>query len=170
MKLPLYDELKIKNFKVDNLVERFKKANVGESPYYIHIDHIEMSSSEVIKNIEQALKEIGIYPGIPYPLAIITKENIQENCKLKVFSSKENVTPYFSNLKPKRLKGKEIGLLNKVDALTQKIKNLDIYPIMDEFQEKIKKQRLLSKNINFLSKLEHTINNIKPTDDEIEDE
>ena len=103
MKLPLYDELKIKNFKIDNLVERFKKANVGESPYYIHIDHIEMSSSEVIKNIEQALKEIGVYPGIPYPLAIITKENIQENCKLKVFSSKENVTPYFSNLKPKRL-------------------------------------------------------------------
>lgn len=170
MKLPLYDELKIKNFNVENLTERFKKARVCESPYYIHIDHIEMDAKEVIKNIEEALKIIGLYPGIPYPLAIITKKAIDYHGKLELFSSKENVTNYFSNLKPKRLKGKEIGLLNKVDALAQKINNLDIYPILESFKEKIRDQRILSKNIAFLSKLEHTNDHIKNIDDELEDE
>ncbi len=166
MKLPLFDELKIKNFEVESLCDRFKRSKVGESPYFIEIDHADDSAEIIISNIEKALRTIGVHPSIPYPTVVITKANLNYGGGVQVFKNSEHITKYFNSLKSRRLKGKEIGLLNKVDALVQKIINLDTYKILDNFNQKIGNQRQLTRNIQLVEKIDRAIAQTREEDDE----
>lgn len=168
MRIPIFDELKIKNFRLENLIDRLKRSKVGESPFYINADGLDTPVKEIINNLDSALKSLNVHPNYPYPLFVITKETVDYHGPIQIVANTSLLPEYFSVLKPRRLKGKEVGLLNKVYALSQKIINLNIYETLGNFQENIRIQREVSNRVKLISKMDKVIGHLKKEDSDYE--
>lgn len=155
MKLPVYEELIIKNYKINSLVEKFQTIGVGYCPIYVDFSEIKKETAlEKIAILLEALKKIEVSTIFPYPFYIISPY-LDSNCGFPTVKSKEDLPDHF-NKKTKRLKGKEEGLLNKTNFIARRLGNLNpgkeykkIGPLMKEQ----KKLFTLSVELEYYEKL-----------------
>lgn len=154
MKIPIFEEIVLKGTTLAELKEAISDSRVGKVPCYINL--FEMRSDELdslVINLEQTILEEGLHPRFPYPLFLVTKKSVRSLIPT-VRSVRELPEHYFK--KVKRPNNKELQLLNKLSLKVDKIKNLELYKIMEEFRESADAQKKLyqeTKELFFLESL-----------------
>ncbi|OUR97152.1 hypothetical protein A9Q84_12560 [Halobacteriovorax marinus] len=151
MRIPIYEELTIEDFSLENLRQTFNDCKVGLIPMYSSFHGLSPKERPIAAmNIEVALKELDIYPFYPYPFYIISETAIR-GITISVFSKVEDLPSHYFK-KAKRLKNKELLLLNKTTLLAEKVFNNDLYQKEDILKEGYANQKELyrkSKELNF---------------------
>lgn len=132
MRLPVFEEIILKNFNETNLRKKLNLLEIGETPYFINLTGMPLESAlqrlEALKNI---LHELEINTFFPYPLFIIHPE-IKELPDFPVVSEERLLPTHFMK-KTRRLRGREISLLNKTNLLAKKSTNLEISKNWEKF-------------------------------------
>lgn len=154
-KIPIYNEIIIDGLNTEQLRQRLASLQIGSLPYYIVIH--EQDQQVVIKRINSILsivEELGLSVYFPYPLYIITTK-LDQHPNIQISPSVEELPRYFFK-KIRRLKPKEISILNKNKVLSSKISNENILKKHRELKSMLKKNRELSnisREIDFYQKI-----------------
>ena len=155
MRIPIYEELILKHYTLDYLREKIGECKIGLVPMYTSFHNIsEKERPTAALNIEQILKELEIHPKFPYPFYIISETPIN-SITISVFNKVENLPIHFFK-KAKRLKNKELALLNKSTLLAEKVINNDLYAKDEDLLKGYQGQKTLyraSKELNFYEKI-----------------
>ncbi|PIK15431.1 hypothetical protein [Halobacteriovorax sp. JY17] len=159
MRIPIYEELVLDHFSTDYLKEKIKASKVGSLPMYTSLHNVsEAERANVVSNIEQALKELHKNPLFPYPYYIVSETPIKGTL-MSVFQSVDELPSHYFK-KSKRLKNKELMLLNKVGVLNEKVINMNLYENQKIIQESAVDQRSLykqTKELNFYEEIAYLI-------------
>lgn len=106
---------------------------IATNPAYMIVD--DLGGKELLDMLDllsEVLAEIKAHPKLPYPFFIISRANVKHK-DFHIVSSKETITNYY-RLKIKKLKKRELNLLNKVNMIVERIHN---YPL-NEYLEQMK--------------------------------
>ncbi len=158
MKIPIYEEILIDNFDIENIKIQIEESRIGQVPAYINLAGMKKQEIEIlVANLEQILVDLNLHPNFPYPLYLITPTRPKTflNC---VNSVKELPDHFFK--KVKRPTNKEIYLLNKLSIKVEKIKNLDLYNLLNKLDDDSISQELLfleTKELYFLEELKSVL-------------
>ncbi|WP_372653104.1 hypothetical protein [Halobacteriovorax sp.] len=126
MRIPIYEELILDNYSVEYLKDIIKSSKIGSLPMYSSLHNIPNAEKPlVISNIEIALRELQKSPYFPYPYYIVSDYNLK-SAEIEIFNSVEELPSHYFK-KSKRLKNKELMLLNKVSVICEKVSNMQIY-------------------------------------------
>ncbi|WP_127715891.1 hypothetical protein [Halobacteriovorax sp. HLS] len=151
MRIPIYEELILNQYNVEYLREELGKSKLGLIPMYTSLHLIsDKERPTAAMNIEQVLKELEIHPRYPYPFYIISETPIR-SISITVVEHVQNLPLHYFK-KAKRLKNKELALLNKATLLAEKVVNNDLYQKEIDLKEGYTHQVLLyrkSKELNF---------------------
>lgn len=154
MKIPIFEEILLKSDQLPDMREAIKDSRIGKVPSYINLSAIRSDNLEsLIINLEQIILEEGLHPRFPYPLYLITSKSVRSLVP-SVRSVRDLPEHYFK--KVKRPNNKELQLLNKLSLKVDKIKNLELYKIMEDFRESADAQKKLyqvTKELFFLETL-----------------
>ncbi len=166
MKIPIFEEILLKGIQLMDLKDAITNSKIGKVPCYINLSETRLEEMEtMVINLEQVILEAGLHPRFPYPLYLITKKSIHSLLP-SVRSVRDLPEHYFK--KVKRPNNKELQLLNKLSLKVDKIKNLELYQIMEEFRESADAQKKLyqeTKELFFLETLNHKLTaKVKPKD------
>ena len=159
MRIPIYEELVLDNFSPDYLKEKLKLSRIGALPMYTSLHSVaESERAHVVSLIEIALKELNKSPLFPYPYYIVSETPISGSL-MSIFSSVDDLpTHYFK--KSKRLKNKELMLLNKVAVLNETVLNMNLYENQKVIQDSSLDQKNLyiqTKELNFYEQVAYLI-------------
>ena len=159
MRIPIYEELVLDNFSPEYLKEKFKLSKIGALPTYTSLHNVtESERAHVVSTIEVALKDLRKSPLFPYPYYIVSDTPISGSL-MSIFSSVDELpTHYFK--KSKRLKNKELMLLNKVSVLNETVLNMDLYESQKVIQDSSLDQKKLytqTKELNFYEQVVYMI-------------
>lgn len=158
MKIPIFEELLLKGSSLTDIQSVVDDSRIGKVPCYINLSHYAPADVETaIMNLEQVILEASLHPRFPYPLYIITSKAVRTLFPT-VRSVKELPEHYFK--KVKRPNNKELQLLNKLSLKVDKIKNLQLYKIIQELRDSSDTQRRLyseTKELHFLEVLNSAI-------------
>lgn len=154
MKIPIFEEIILRSFVPQDLQESIKESRIGKVPAYINLSEVKSEDLEsIVMNIEQAILEMGSHPRFPYPLFLITRKSVNGLMPM-VRSVRELPEHYFK--KVKRPNNKEMQLLNKLSLKVDKIKNLELYKIMEQLKDSADAQKKLyqeTKELYFLESI-----------------
>lgn len=158
MKIPIFEELILKGSSLQDLQLLVDDSRIGKVPCYINLTHYTPDDIDsLIMNLEQIILEAAIHPRFPYPLYIITKKVVRSLFP-SVRSVKDLPEHYFKKIK--RPNNKELQLLNKLSLKVDKIKNLQLYKIIQDLRDSSGTQRRLyneTKELYFLEVLNTAI-------------
>lgn len=158
MKIPIFEELLLKGSSLADIQAVVDDSRIGKVPCYINLSHYAPPDVEAaVMNLEQVILEASLHPRFPYPLYIITSKPVRTLFPT-VRSVKELPEHYFK--KVKRPNNKELQLLNKLSLKVDKIKNLQLYKIIQELRDSSDTQRRLyseTKELHFLEVLNSAI-------------
>ena len=151
MKIPIFEEILLKGFSINDLKAVVEDSRIGKVPCYVNLSNYNSDDLEVaIMNLEQVILENSLHPRFPYPFYLITSKTINTVFP-SVRSVKELPEHYFK--KVKRPNNKELQLLNKLSLKVDKIKNLELYKITQELKDSSNSQKKLyqeTKELHFL--------------------
>lgn len=154
MKIPIFEELLLKGSSLQDIQLVVDDSRIGKVPCYINLTHYAPNDLEAaVMNLEQVILEAALHPRFPYPLYIITTKPVRTLFPT-VRSVKELPEHYFK--KVKRPNNKELQLLNKLSLKVDKIKNLQLYKIIQDLRDSSDTQRRLyseTKELHFLEVL-----------------
>lgn len=154
MKIPIFEEVLLKGAALKDIQLVVEDSRIGKVPCYINLTHYAAADLETaVINLEQVVLEAALHPRFPYPLYIITTKTIRTLFPT-VRSVKDLPEHYFK--KVKRPNNKELQLLNKLSLKVDKIKNLQLYKIIQELRDSSDTQRRLyseTKELHFLEML-----------------
>lgn len=154
MKIPIFEEILLKGSTLQDLKAVVDDSRIGKVPCYINLTNYAAADLEnAIMNLEQVILEAAMHPRFPYPLYIITTKTVRTLFPT-VRSVKDLPEHYFK--KVKRPNNKELQLLNKLSLKVDKIKNLQLYKIIQELRDSSDAQRRLyseTKELHFLETL-----------------
>ncbi len=152
MKIPIFEELLLKSSSMKDIQLLVEDSRIGKVPCYINLTTSPSNElEELIQNLAQVILEASLHPRFPYPFYIITTKPIRSIFP-SVRSVKELPEHYFKKIK--RPNNKELQLLNKLSLKVDKIKNLELYNLIDSLKESSDSQRLLYKETKELHFLE----------------
>jgi hypothetical protein len=142
MRVPVYNEIKLKGFSLSSIKDDFRKSKVGTGPFYIDLtNHPLEEPEEVFAKVIKALQHFNINQHFPYPFYIISERTIHDSF-LKIFFIKSvKELPKYYLQKNGQIKSKESELLHKVEVLFQRIQNSDINTNLPKLKEAYKNQR-----------------------------
>lgn len=141
MKIPIFEEIPLSEINTEKLRIIVSDSRIGKVPCYINLTNLKKEEIDnLVLNLEQIILENNLHPLFPYPLYIICPFIIKSIFPW-VRTVKELPEHYFK--KVKRPSNKELLLLNKLSLKVDKIKNLELYKIVNEFKESSKSQRKL---------------------------
>jgi hypothetical protein len=154
MKIPIFEELLLSEMTIEQLRATVSDSRIGRVPCYLNLSGLKKEETErLVLNLEQIVLEHNIHPLFPYPLYLISLNPIKS-----IFPSVRTVKDlpehYFKKIK--RPSNKELQLLNKIYLKVDKIKNLELYKILNEFKDTSETQRILyneTKELYFLETL-----------------
>lgn len=154
MKIPIFEEILLNEMTAEKLRIMVSDSRIGKVPCYINLTNLKKDEAEnLILNLEQITLEHNLHPLFPYPLYIVSPYPLKS-----IFPSARTVKDlpehYFK--KVKRPNNKELQLLNKLSLKVDKIKNLELYKIINAFKESTESQRRLyneTKELYFLEML-----------------
>lgn len=151
MRIPIFEEILVTDFEIENLIALFRKKKVARPPMYIGLYNFSYTETmDKIQNISLALKALDMHPYFPYPFYVITKFKILDSPVPVATNVEELPQNYFKKIK--RLKTKELNLLNKGSMVAEKVANSDIYRKIRDLQNSLKGQKqlfLISKETHF---------------------
>lgn len=151
MKIPIFEEILLKGFNINDLKSVVEDSRIGKVPCYVNLSNYSSDDLETaIMNLEQVILENSLHPRFPYPFYVITSKTINTIFP-SVRSVKDLPEHYFK--KVKRPNNKELQLLNKLSLKVDKIKNLELYKIAQELKDSGNSQRKLyqeTKELHFL--------------------
>jgi len=154
MKIPIFEELLLKGSSLSDIQLVVDDSRIGKVPCYINLTHYTGNDLDTaIMNLEQVILEASLHPRFPYPLYIITTKAVRTLFPT-VRSVKDLPEHYFK--KVKRPNNKELQLLNKLSLKVDKIKNLQLYKIIQDLRDSSDTQRRLyseTKELHFLEVL-----------------
>jgi hypothetical protein len=154
MKIPIFEEILLKGSALSDIQLVVEDSRIGKVPCYINLTNYTGADLEnAIINLEQVILEAALHPRFPYPLYIITTKTVRTLFPT-VRSVKDLPEHYFK--KVKRPNNKELQLLNKLSLKVDKIKNLQLYKIIQELRDSSDTQRRLyaeTKELHFLEVL-----------------
>lgn len=154
MKIPIFEEITIKGTSLEDLHAVLSQSRIGKVPTYINLTTTSSTDLDyLVMNLEQVILDLSLHPRFPYPLYLITTKPVR-GLFATVRSVKELPDHYFK--KVKRPNNKELQLLNKLALKVDKIKNLELYKIMEDFRDSADDQKLLyakTKELYFLEQL-----------------
>ena len=158
MKIPIFEELLLKGPSIKDLQLIIEDSRIGKVPCYVNLTQYPANElDELIQNLAQVILEACLHPRFPYPFYIITTKSTRSIFP-SVRSVKDLPEHYFK--KVKRPNNKELQLLNKLSLKVDKIKNLELYNILDSLRDSSDSQRLLykeTKELHFLEVLDSAI-------------
>jgi len=142
MRVPVYEELIIKNTDVMSVVDVLRKSKVGRGPTYLNLnDIVESKTVNILNTLVEALKILKISPFFPYPLYVISSISPQ-HIPLPFLDNLEQLPSHFFS-KIKRLNSKELDLTHKISTLTERIANQPIEARRNELKKSMKTQKKL---------------------------
>ena len=151
IKIPVFEEIVLKDFNEESLRNLIGESRVGKVPCYISlIGHSKAELEGFIINLELILLEFNIHPQFPYPLYIVSQVPLKSICPW-VRTLKDLPDHYFKRVK--RPNNKELQILNKLSLKVDKVKNLELYKIMNELNSSALSQKelfLKTKELYFL--------------------
>lgn len=154
MKIPIFEEILLSEMTAEKLRIIVSDSRIGKVPCYLNLTSLKKDEIEkLIVNLEQIILEHNLHPLFPYPLYIVTPFAVKSIFPT-VRSVKELPEHYFKKIK--RPNNKELQLLNKLSLKVDKIKNLELYQIINEFKRSSESQRKLyneTKELYFLETL-----------------
>jgi hypothetical protein len=154
MKIPIFEELLLKGSSLQDIQLVVEDSRIGRVPCYINLTNYTGNDLEAaILNLEQVVLEAALHPSFPYPLYIITTKSVRSLFPM-VRSVKDLPEHYFKKIK--RPNNKELQLLNKLSLKVDKIKNLQLYKIIQDLRDSSNTQRRLyteTKELHFLEVL-----------------
>ncbi len=158
MKIPIFEEILLKGFSINDLKAVVEDSRIGKVPCYVNLSNYSSNDlEEAIMNLEQVILDHSIHPRFPYPFYVITAKSVRTILP-SVRSVKELPEHYFK--KVKRPNNKELQLLNKLSLKVDKIKNLQLYKIAQELKDSGDSQRKLyveTKELHFLETINHLL-------------
>ncbi len=154
MKIPIFEEIPIKEMDDDNLRLLISESRIGLVPTYLNLNNLKKEERDLlILKIEQIILEFNIHPLFPYPIYIISSSPV------------ETIFPWVKNVKDlpghffkkiKRPNNKELQLLNRLYLKVSKIKNQELYKKISTYRETSVSQKILyaeTKELHFLELL-----------------
>lgn len=158
MKIPIFEEILLSEMTVEQLKIVVSDSRIGKVPCYLNLTNLNhKESEEIILNLEQIILEHSLHPLFPYPLYIVSTAPIKSIFPW-VRTVKDLPEHYFKKIK--RPNNKELQLLNKLSLKVDKIKNLELYKIINTFKESSDAQKQLfneTKELYFLESLHSQI-------------
>ena len=154
MKIPIFEEILLSEMTAEKLRIIISDSRIGKVPCYLNLTNLKKEEIDtLILNLEQITLEHNLHPLFPYPLYIVSPIQVKSIFP-SVRSVKDLPEHYFK--KVKRPNNKELQLLNKLSLKVDKIKNLELYKIINEFRDSTVSQRNLyneTKELYFLENL-----------------
>ena len=143
MKIPIFEEILLKGSKIEEIEVLITESRIGKVPCYLNLSSFKTDDIKtIILNIEQVILEQSLHPCFPYPFYIITQTNTYTHVPT-IRSVKDLPEHYFKKIK--RPNNKELQLLNKLALKVDKIKNLELYKIVQNLKESAIPQKTLYK-------------------------
>jgi len=162
MRIPIFEEIVIKKFDLISLTKYLSQKKISNGPQYINLSHISTALvTEAIDNIATALEKLSINPEFPYPIYVVT-DAINSHPKLQVAHSVEELPAHFIR-KVKRLKNKELAILNKAMLLSEKLSNQDISLRRKELADSYGPQKELYNNCREINFYQFILNKLSST-------
>jgi hypothetical protein len=154
MKIPIFEEIRIEEMTAEKLRIMVSDSRIGKVPCYINLGHLKKEETEaLVLNLENIVLENNLHPLFPYPLYIVS--NFALKCLFPTVRTVKDLPEHYFK-KIKRPNNKELQLLNKLSLKVDKIKNLELYKIINEFKSSSTGQRKLynaTKELHFLENL-----------------
>lgn len=154
MKIPIFEEILLSEMTAEKLRIIVSDSRIGKVPCYLNLSSLKKDEVEgLIINLEQIILDYNLHPLFPYPLYIVSPFFVKTIFPL-VRAVKDLPEHYFK--KVKRPNNKELQLLNKLSLKVDKIKNLELYKIINDFRRTSYPQRTLyneTKELYFLEML-----------------
>ncbi|MDO9182682.1 MAG: hypothetical protein Q7U04_09750 [Bacteriovorax sp.] len=154
MKIPIFEEILLSEVTPEKLRTIVSDSRIGKVPCYLNLSNLNKEATEqMVVNLAQIILEHNIHPRFPYPLYIVSTISVKSIFPW-VRTVKDLPEHYFK--KVKRPSNKELQLLNKLSLKVDKIKNLELYKIINEFRDSTESQRKLyneTKELYFLETL-----------------
>lgn len=158
MKIPIFEEILLSEINAEKLRIIVSDSRIGKVPCYINLSNLKKEEIDgLVLNLEQIILENNLHPLFPYPLYIVSPVSIKGIFPW-VRTVKDLPEHYFKKIK--RPSNKELQLLNKLSLKVDKIKNLELYKIINEFNVSSKAQRILyneTKELYFLELLNNKL-------------
>lgn len=133
MKIPIFEEIILKDTSVLGLNSLLEDSKIGRVPCYINLTELKAEElTSFLEKLEELLLEANLHPHFPYPLYLITTKEIK-GLFPNVRSVKELPEHYFK--KVKRPSNKETILLNKLSLKVDKINNLNLYSLIESLKQ-----------------------------------
>jgi hypothetical protein len=151
MRIPIYQELILRNENSTELLNVLEVNKVGHVPCYF-LTHLiaENKLPQLLTELEKAMNQIGISPRFPYPIYIIS-EHLDHHNFFPTAQSVEDLPKHFFK-KVKRPGVKESQILSRNTVLLSKVNNQpceDKMQLLKAWQEGQKKLSDLSKELFF---------------------
>lgn len=163
MRVPVYEEIVLKNTDVMSMVDVLRKSKVGKGPTYLNLHSIvENKIVNLLGTLVEALKILKISAYFPYPLYIISPVK-PDHLDLPYLDSELDLPKHFFN-KIKRLNSKELDLTHKIATLTERISNQPIETRRKELAASMEIQKklfTLTKEQAFYERLIVNINKVE---------
>jgi hypothetical protein len=141
MKIPIFEEILLSEMTTEKLRVIVSDSRIGKVPCYLNLTSLKKDEMErLILNLEQIILEHNLHPLFPYPLYIVSSIPAKSIFPW-VRTVKDLPEHYFKKIK--RPNNKELQLLNKLSLKVDKIKNLELYKIINEFKDSSESQRNL---------------------------
>lgn len=158
MKIPIFEEILLSEVSTEKIRAIVSDSKIGKVPSFLNLTSLKKDEMErLILTLEQMILEHNLHPLFPYPLYIVSAFPVKS-----IFPWVKTVADlpehYFKKIK--RPNNKELQLLNKLSLKVNKIRNLEIYKIMNEFKDSAQAQRKLyneTKELYFLEVLNSSI-------------
>lgn len=155
MKIPVFEEILLDEITIEKLRIIISDSRIGKGPCYLNLSTREKTEIDaIIGNLEQVLIENNLHPLFPYPFYIVS--TIPLKTILPWVKSVKELPAHYSR-KLKRPNNKELQLLNKLSLKVDKIKNLELYNIINDLKDSSiaqKKLYLETKELYFLEHLD----------------
>lgn len=154
MKIPIFEEILIKEMDDKHLREIISESRIGMVPTYLNLNNLKKEERDLlILTIEQIILESNIHPLFPYPIYIVSSSPVET-----IFPWAKNVKdlPGHFFKKIKRPNNKELQLLNRLYLKVSKIKNQELYKKISTYRETSVSQKILyaeTKELHFLELL-----------------
>jgi hypothetical protein len=160
MRIPIYEELILDDYSEEYLRGALSKSKIGQVPMYTSFHNISAKERPTAAmNIELIMKELNIHPNYPYPFYIISETPLR-SIIISVFDVVESLPSHYFK-RAKRLKNKELALLNKTTLLAEKVINNDLYEKVNDLKEGYEGQKLLYRKSKELSFYEDVLNDLE---------
>ncbi|MCP4912006.1 MAG: hypothetical protein GY909_02715 [Oligoflexia bacterium] len=147
MRLPVFQSIDCTEYSKPSLHEAFLKSGLGSFPLYIYLDLKDKEKVlEALETILDLINEMKVNIKFPYPFYVVTPV-VDTYEGLMVINNTSQLPKHFVK-RIKRLKNREMALLNKSKLILDRLNNHNL----EEDIEKIKARSYQNKELYNLTK------------------